>query len=222
MSQRNSGRERLARDAYETPPWVTDALMCEIAGGTRLPRGARIWEPAAGTGKMVEALRGHGMSVIATDIEPSPALHRLQDFLKCDEVPTGVEAIITNPPYSIADAFARDALRHMQAKRGIVAMLLAVDFDSAKTRADMFADCPAWGMKIVLVDRIVWFDPKPGDKGPSANHAWFVWDWRPPLERTIRYAAAPKEVLADIREKRKGTAPDTTSDAEALLMEMHQ
>ncbi len=56
----------------------------------------------------------------------------------------------------------------------------ACDFDHAKRRAYLFADCPQFAKKIVLTRRIVWFveaDGKP-KASPSFNHAWFLWDWQ--------------------------------------------
>jgi hypothetical protein len=52
MSQRESGYERKALDQYETPPWVTLALVPHLPEIT----GA-VWEPACGGNKMVAALR---------------------------------------------------------------------------------------------------------------------------------------------------------------------
>lgn len=65
MSQRASGYERKERDLYETPAWVTEALL------PHLPEGlTEIWEPACGSGKMARALETiPGAKVIATDIE---------------------------------------------------------------------------------------------------------------------------------------------------------
>jgi hypothetical protein len=52
---------------------------------------------------------------------------------------------------------------------------LRVDFDSGRTRADLFRDNPSFVGKLVLLDRIKWFE---GASGPSDNHAWFIWDRR--------------------------------------------
>jgi hypothetical protein len=55
MSQRESGYERKALDQYETPPWITLALV------PHLPEiNGMIWEPACGGGKMVAAPRQVG------------------------------------------------------------------------------------------------------------------------------------------------------------------
>lgn len=167
MSQRDSGYARKEHDLYETPAWVTAALLPHLP-----ERLATVWEPALGTNKMghVLAQRFH---VIGTDITMG------HDFLKMDLV-DDVRAIITNPPYTLATEFCEHALRLMEPVGGVVAMLLRTDFDHAKGRAHLFRDCPAFAKKLVLTKRIVWFEPEPGAKGksPSFNHAWQVWDWR--------------------------------------------
>jgi hypothetical protein len=91
MSQRESGYERKERDLYETPAWVTDAVIPHLPAGEW-----GIWEPAAGSGKMVKALCLRGYSVTGTDIDEG------KDFL-LSEKPSHVYAIVTNPPYALAD-----------------------------------------------------------------------------------------------------------------------
>lgn len=180
MSQRDSGYERKERDLYETPEWVTKALM------TWLPAKLRVWEPAAGSGKMVRALQDGGHSVFATDIDQG------KDFLTCPTfwpAPMGDNAIITNPPYELATQFCELALHIMEPRNGLVAMLLRTDFDHAKSRTHLFRDCPAFAKKIVLMKRICWFVEANGKPkaSPSFNHAWYVWDWKHEGPPTIGY-----------------------------------
>lgn len=229
MAQRNSGYVRQARDAYMTPHWVTEILIADLEREGILPVVKRdagypnkryplaIWEPAAGTGQMADALARGGYEVFCTDIQPEPGIGSAHDFTK-RELPLlmpEIGAIITNPPYKKkeAEAFVRNALDIMASRQGVVAMLLAVDWDSGKTRRKFFADCPAWRRKIVLLDRIHWFDPEPvakGEKkkaGPSANHAWYVWSFAPPLAKpTIGYACAPASVKAHLKACRQRVA----------------
>lgn len=198
MSQRDSGYERKERDLYETPAWVTRALMPHI------PPRLSVWEPAAGSGKMVTALIQAGHAVTATDIDEG------HDFLSPIHL-YNPRAIITNPPYALATKFIERAVRIMEAKGGIVAMLLRTDFDHAATRAHLFALNPAFAKKLVLTKRIKWFDgPLPckpckgagrigetrckscggkGEKvqGPSENHAWFIWNWKHQGAPTLAY-----------------------------------
>lgn len=184
MSQRDSTYERKERDSYPTPPWVTKALVPHL----RQPL-QDVWEPACGSGAMVDALHeAGGFCVTASDIHETR-----QDFLQMG-IPKSwgesIGAIITNPPYTLAQEFCEHALRLMEPVGGQVAMLLRVDFDSAKTRSHLFRDCPAWSKKVVLTKRIVWFvedDGKP-KSSPSENHALYIWDWKHEGPPTLAYA----------------------------------
>lgn len=198
MSTRASGFARVEHEHYPTPAWVIDALAEHIP-----LKGRAIWEPACGTGQMSEALIAAGAAVSSTDIHDHgyTRLHCTQDFLKGGNscAFTHYEGIITNPPYGrqnrTAEAFIRQGLR-MIADYGFLALLLPVDFDSAKTRAEFFRDCPLFTAKIVLTRRIKWFEPPEGEKssGPSQNHTWFVWQRTWVGERQIpRTLYAPTE-----------------------------
>ncbi len=177
MSQRESGYERKERDLYETPEWVTEALI------PHLPREpVHIWEPAQGSGKMVRPLQSVAM-VTGSDIETGT------DFMKTGVRAAMIDAIVTNPPYELGTEFCEHALSLMESRGGMVAMLMRTDFDHAKSRSHLFRDCPAFAKKVVLTKRIVWFEPEPGSKGksPSFNHAWFIWNWRHEGPPTIGY-----------------------------------
>jgi hypothetical protein len=183
VSQRGSGYERKALDQYETPSWVTEALLSHlpmIDGPSREPLfrvDGPIWEPACGSGKMAEVLRQVGFDVIGTDIVDGV------DFLDCD--PRACAAIITNPPYALAERFVERAL-DITYPHGFVAMLLRADFDSAAGRKHLFAGCPAFAKKVVLTRRVVWFE-RPG-AAPSFNHAWLIWDFQHSGPPTLAYA----------------------------------
>jgi hypothetical protein len=168
VSQRQSGYDRKERDEYSTPEWVTLALMAH------LPKGLHIWEPACGSGKMVRVLaREH--EVEATDIASGA------DFLK-SENSYSCNAIITNPPYALAQEFIEHSLKLV----GLTAMLLRTDYDHAKSRKHLFADHPAFSKKLVLTKRIRWFEDSKGS--PSFNHCWFLWDWKHSGPPTIAYS----------------------------------
>jgi hypothetical protein len=181
LSQRDSGYERKERDLYETPEWVTRALL------PHLPRRPTlIWEPACGGGKMTKVFSEAGLGWGGSDIEQG------DDFL-AEEVGPGwdepPDSIITNPPYDLAPEFCEHALRHMEPVSGFVAMLLRTDFDHAKTRSHLFRDCPAFAKKVVLMKRIVWFTEANGKPkaSPSYNHCWMIWDWKHEGAPTLAY-----------------------------------
>jgi hypothetical protein len=65
-------------------------------------------------------------------------------------------------------------------------MLLRCDYDHARSRAHLFADCQAFAKKLVLTRRIVWFDgPR---AAPSFNHAWYLWNQQHSGPPTLAYA----------------------------------
>ena len=170
MSQRDSGYQRIERDSYETPEWVTLALVPHLKPGTF------IWEPACGSGKMVRPLKASGFSVLPTDISDKDHT----DFLQSEGASS--EGIVTNPPYALAKEFIEHSLELMKPVPGFVAMLLRTDYDHAKTRQHLFSGCAAFAKKLVLTKRIKWFEDSTGQ--PSFNHAWYIWDWKhsgPPI-----------------------------------------
>jgi len=176
MSQRYSGYERKERDLYETPEWVTLALVPHILD---LIPSKLIYEPAAGSGKMVSALVKGGFGVRSDDLSEG------RDFLSCWHLNYPDEAIVTNPPYELATEFIDRALA-LTASNGVVAMLLRTDFDHAKSRKGMFGECSVFAKKLVLTKRIKWFEDSKGQ--PSFNHAWFIWDWKHQGAPTLAYA----------------------------------
>lgn len=162
MSQRHSNYARKADEEYNTPPWVGFV----IANWLKQESVRSIWEPAPGAGQLSRALVAHAFSVTETR----------GDFLQLPLF-RPFDAIVTNPPFGkrgeLAEAFIRHAVLKLNAP--IAAFLLRIDYDSAKTRVDMFRDCPTFAGKIVLLDRINWFE-RAGKAGSSTNHAWFIWD----------------------------------------------
>jgi hypothetical protein len=177
MSQRASGYERRPNENYPTQAWVAKI----IADHLRVREQVRtIWEPAAGNGQLAAALKDSGFGVVATT----------DDFLSYMAPPAAsIDAICTNPPYGDdrRGFLACEFIRHSLTLVPVVAMLLRVDFDSGKTRKALFRDCPAFAGKIVLLDRIKWFD---GPSSPSDNHAWFVWNRAQKWAPWIAYAEA--------------------------------
>ncbi len=157
MSQRISGYERKTLDSYETPAWVTEALLPHLPDEWI----HEIWEPACGSGQMVRVLETI-CPVRATDIIKG------DDFLTPSQWMMS-EWIITNPPYDLAEEFIVQAL----AMADNVAMLLRTDYDHASSRQYLFGKCKSFAKKLVLTKRIKWFENSTGS--PSFNHAWFIW-----------------------------------------------
>jgi hypothetical protein len=176
VGKHETGYARIPRDFYPTPAWVTNALADLVN-----VRGKHIWECACGDGRMSEPLKAAGAQVFSSDIVDRGyvALNLLCDFLT-NEGPLrpSFDGIITNPPFGLrgklAEAFMETGLRRMG--EGFLALLLPADFDSARTRARLFGDCPQFAGKIVLTRRVKWFEhPTKPNRQPKENSAWFLW-----------------------------------------------
>ncbi|HMF67759.1 MAG TPA: class I SAM-dependent methyltransferase [Phyllobacterium sp.] len=94
-------------DLYETHPVAVHALLKV----EQLPEF--IWEPACGPGSIVRTLRAEGFKVMSTDLvdyaSPDQDFAR-RDFLMEHQLPAGTDAIVTNPPFKLANQFAAKAL----------------------------------------------------------------------------------------------------------------
>lgn len=173
-----SAHERREGDFYPTPAWCSETLL-------RLyPMPPLVWEPACGDGAIVQVLRRHGMTVHASDLSPRMSPARTADFFLAESAPEDADAIITNPPYTHARAFVERALELMQPRKGVVAMLLRNEYDSADTRRHLFGQAP-FAAKIVLTRRPMWIAGTSGS--PRHNYSWFVWDWKHEGAAVLRY-----------------------------------
>ena len=165
-----SGRHPLkarGADLYETPPVATEALLRVET----LPR--RIWEPAAGRGAVARVLRQAGHAVTASDLIDYGELDFVRDFLAESKMPAGCAAIVTNPPYQIANEFARHALDLSPN----VYLLLRLAFLESVQRTDVLE---RRGLRAVYVfRRRLPMMHRDGWTGPRASSAipfgWFVW-----------------------------------------------
>lgn len=181
------GRHALAErgnDLYQSPPEAVRALVRHEI----LP--ARIWEPACGPGLIVRILRAAGHNVLATDLVDyaSPDQdHSGVDFLipgLAETFNDGRSAIVTNPPYKVADAFVARAL-------GLVpycAMLLPLRYLAGVGRTPIIEQS---GLARVLIFRerlpMMHRDGWQGKKSTSnVDYAWFVWQRGHNAEPVIR------------------------------------
>jgi hypothetical protein len=156
-------------DLYETPAVAVETLL-RIE---QLPH--YIWEPAAGRGAIVCVLRDHGHAVIASDVaDYGLPLHFCRDFLGEIGMPAGCEAIVTNPPFQIAEKFVAHALELAP----LVVMLLRLAFLESERRCGILegrglARVHVFRKRLPMMHRDGW-------EGRKANSgmafAWFVWD----------------------------------------------
>lgn len=148
-------------DFYPTPAPATVALMEFL----QLNRKKIVWEPAAGTGSMSAVIRKYVDTVIETDIVTGHDF--MYTYRQCD-------AIITNPPFNLAQDFIEKAL----CEADIVCMLLKSQYWHAKKRLQLFTDQPP-AYVCPLTWRVNFEEHLPiGEKkciAPVMEVAWSIW-----------------------------------------------
>ncbi len=169
----NPGRHRLAArgdDVYETPVEAVHALL----EAEHLPDS--IWEPCCGSGAIVRVLRESGLRIHATDLvdHGCPASESAIDFLLEQRAPDGIESIVTNPPFKLADQFVSHAL-HLVPR---VIMLLRLAFLESERRSPILdsgnlARVHVFKNRLPMMHRHGWTGPRATS---SIAFAWYVWD----------------------------------------------
>lgn len=195
---------------FPTPPWATRAL-CEKLAGLVEDAGPRravplaeacVWEPACGEGYMARPLAEYFGRVIATDIVDWRPAFREQfgamDFLDqlaahFGRLPARPDWIVTNPPFSTAVQFARQALAH-----GVdgVALLVRTSFlEGLQRHRDLFVPHPP-AVVYVFSERVPMVKGRCDPRASTAtSYAWVVWtewhrgasvlDWIGPCRRQL-------------------------------------
>ena len=176
MVVRGAKYPRKENEFYATPIETTRVLLDKVRFGPH------VVDPACGDGAIIKVLKTYGYKAVGDDITTG------FDFLTSPwRWPR--HDLIMNPPFGIggktAMAFINRALTITAGCNDKFAVLLPVDFDSGITRRFLFGDCPAFALKLTLLNRIRWFNGQAG----SLNHAWFIYDWKHIGAPTIAYAA---------------------------------
>ena len=164
--QRHPQAER-GLDLYETPAVAVEALL----RAEKL--AARIWEPAAGRGAIVRVLREHGHHVVASDVFDYGGLDFVGDFLAQEQIPVGCDAIVTNPPFMIAEPFVERALELAP----LVIMLLRLAFLESERRCHILevrglARVHVFRKRLPMMHRDQWAGKKANS---GMAFAWMVW-----------------------------------------------
>jgi len=171
--------ERKPADLYPTPVDATEALI-PLLKAMKRPDGKpikRIWEPACGDGRLSRVLEWHGFEVVSTDLREYPGygIGGL-DFITEDQMEKwgwdigDVDAIITNPPFSLAEEFIRKA-------RSItpnVIMLLKQTYWNVKGRGEGLWIDETPSIELKLTWRLAFLKKERGNS-PLMDCMWAVW-----------------------------------------------
>ncbi|WP_342640922.1 methyltransferase [Rhodoligotrophos ferricapiens] len=217
MQQRSEPHDSL--DDFPTPPWATRALIEHVLlPNLRVPDPRKhmrekltCWEPACNRGHMARPLAEYFSRVHASDIhdyrQEWPGQERLVDFLfnfaetLCLE-PCGVDWVITNPPFRLAEQFIHRAWR-VTGVSG-VAMLVRTSFLEGVGRYENLFKVRPPSIVAQFVERVPMVKGRLTATGSTAtSYCWLVWmtgelgtrlEWIPPcrkqLERSDDYEVA--------------------------------
>jgi hypothetical protein len=153
-------------DFYDTPVVAVHALLRV----ENLPY--RIWEPACGIGNIAGTLIGAGHAVFASDLNGRGYGQPGIDFL-LPGPPVDCDAIVTNPPFSLAEEFVEVALE----RAPMVVMLLRLAFMESGRRSHILenrglARIRVFRKRLPMMHRAGW-------EGRKANSgmafAWYIW-----------------------------------------------
>lgn len=166
-------------DLYESPVEAVYALLKLQTTGVMRPLPRLVWEPACGPGVIAKALRGAGHEVVATDLvdygaRACPGAVFGVDFLMETAMWPGTGAIVTNPPYKLANEFVRHAYA-IGAER--VVLLLRAMFIEGLGRTDVLEELGLHSVyvfrnRLPMMHRDGYDGPKHGSNVPFA---WFDW-----------------------------------------------
>jgi len=172
----HSEEERETNDYYATEPKAVRLLLdLEDFDGP-------IWECACGEGYMSEEIKRLGYDVYSSDIIDR-RYGEVQDFLEIDNLETD-KNIITNPPYSMVDAFIKKGYGILEKDKKL-ALFLPIRYLEGKSRKSIYKTIPP---KAVYISSSRLICAINGDfervKSSAVAYAWFVWQkgWK---EKTI-------------------------------------
>lgn len=182
MAQRHEAADSL--DDFPTPPWATRALIEHVIGEEAVI-GQTCLEPACGRGHMAQPLKAYFARVFASDIA-GYGYGDVEDFLKVKPL-AGIDWIITNPPFKMAEDFFHHALP--MAGEG-VALLVRTVFLEGKGRLErIFSKFPPT-LVAQFSERVPMVRGRLDRKASTATgYAWVV--WRKPIGADTRLVWIP-------------------------------
>lgn len=196
MAQRIEPADSL--DDFPTPRWATRALLEEV-DAIADPASLTCWEPTCGRGFMAATLAEYFGRVRASDIGPFGYGETL-DFL--DVRAAGAtefdrpDWIITNPPFRLAEEFARRSLE--LARRG-TAMLVRTGFIEGAGRYRRLFEVRPPSCVAQFVERVPILRGRVDPTASTATgYCWLIWQhgaegptrltWIPPCRKGLERA----------------------------------
>ena len=175
MQQRSEPRDSL--EDFPTPPWATRALIeFLLARGYACAHQSVVSEPACNRGYMVAPL-AEFFEVIASDVHDYGYGFAVRDYLAKPAPPC--DWTITNPPFSLAQAFVDKALA--TSRIGVAILVRLAFLESVGRYSALFSVTPPTDI-LQFTERVVIHKGRLSKSGSTATaYCWLV--WRQPAER---------------------------------------
>lgn len=191
MSSRTEAAESLG--FFPTPPWATRALMEKVLGDKSSFMNLVCWEPACGAGHMSEVLKEYFAEVVSTDIADYGYGESCVDFLDPSSRNRGpVRWIITNPPFNLAEQFARQRLYG----ENMALLVRTAWLDGAGRYKRLFSIDPP-SIVAQFTERVTMVKGALAGKGVSTATAycWVVWSQNKTQQTLLRWIPPCKKAL---------------------------
>lgn len=177
MQQRSEPHDSL--DDFPTPPWATRALIEHVLDPDAVEEDS-CWEPACNRGYMARPLQEYFGTVHASDIHDYgwDGQERIADFLFPGSEPphiaaNGVDWIITNPPFRLAEQFIERA--RQIAHVGCAFIVRNAFLEGVGRYSNMFKENPP-NIVAQYSERVPMVKGRYDPKARSAtSYVWLVW-----------------------------------------------
>lgn len=196
-------------DDFPTQPWATRALIEHVLKpelgllANREMQESTVWEPSCNRGHMVKPLSEYFRRVFASDIYDYsaewPGQERVVDFLwRGSESPhmatVGVNWVITNPPFRLAEQFIRRSFE-MPGWRGTAVIVRTSFIEGVGRFENLFSKRPP-ALVAQFTERVPMVKGRLTATGSTATaYCWLVWlenvrqgtelVWIPPCRREL-------------------------------------
>lgn len=185
----NPKNKRVENDYYATNPKAVEMLLKQYD-----IFGYNILEPCVGEGHIVNAIKDfytNDRNITCMDLVDRGFPNTIvQDFLTYN-TSKKYDAIITNPPYSLAKEFVEKGMELLN-ENGQMAMFLKIQFLEGAKRRQLFEKYPPKYIYVFRNRMATWNNGRELDENgkrwaTTMCHAWFIWEKGSTTEPIVRW-----------------------------------